>query len=193
MFTGIISSCKSILHCKKQDGLVIYGIEQPKEWDIQVGESISVNGICSTVTEQDGAEFTVQYMQETLSITTASEWKEQQVVNLERSVTPETLLSGHLVYGHIDSVGTIEEIDQQNDAHIITLSHPKKFDPYIIQKGSIAIDGISLTVINPEPGSFSVAIIPHTYTQSTVHTWSIGDQVNLEYDIIAKYTQQGVS
>ena len=153
----------------------------------QIGDSISVNGVCLTVIRQSGREFTVDVMAETLSKTNLAELKSGSRVNLERALQLQTRLGGHLVSGHVDGVGNIRRITPWGIAQVYEINAPPALLPYVLPKGSIAIDGISLTVIDVEADYFTVSLIPHTFEQTTLGFKGIGTRVNLETDLIGKY------
>ncbi len=153
----------------------------------QIGDSIAVNGVCLTVIRQSEHEFTVDVMAETLRKTNLAELKRGSQVNLERAVQLQTRLGGHLVSGHIDGVGSIRSITPYGIAQVYAINTPPALLPYILPKGSIAIDGISLTVVDVESDYFTVSLIPHTFGQTTLGFKGIGAGVNLETDLIGKY------
>jgi riboflavin synthase len=190
MFTGIIQVTSAILSVHADDAITRVSIRRPADWDLTVGESINVNGICSTVIAHDDESFQVEYMPETLRFTTVSDWAVGQDCNLERSLRLADRLSGHLVMGHVDAVGTVDAISQEGNSHVVTISHVQAFSRYVAAKGSIAVDGVSLTVINPELERFSVAIIPQTWQATTISRLRVDQHVNLEADPIAKYLEQ---
>jgi len=158
--------------------------------DSQLGESISVNGVCLTATKINESSFDADISPETLSRTTLGSLRVGEKVNLERALCLGSRLGGHLVSGHIDCVGEIKEKKDLGDFLLFRISIPKKFSKYIIEKGSIAIDGISLTVNSCNIGEFSVAIIPHTASLTTMGFKSNGDKVNIEFDVIGKYIEK---
>jgi len=153
----------------------------------QIGDSIAINGVCLTVIRQSDREFTVDVMAETLTKTNLAELKSGSHVNLERALQLQTRLGGHLVSGHVDGVGNIRRITPWGIAQVYEISAPPPLLAYILPKGSIAIDGISLTVIDVEADYFTVSLIPHTFKQTTLGSKGIGASVNLETDLIGKY------
>lgn len=153
----------------------------------QIGDSISVNGVCLTVIRQSDHDFTVDIMSETLAKTNLAELKNGSHVNLERALQLQTRLGGHLVSGHVDGVGTIRGITTIGIAQVYEINAPHTLLPYMLPKGSIAIDGISLTVIDVLSEYFTVSLIPHTFDQTTLGIKTIGGKVNLETDLIGKY------
>jgi riboflavin synthase len=153
----------------------------------QIGDSISVNGVCLTVIRQGEREFTVDVMAETLAKTNLAELKSGSRVNLERALQLQTRLGGHLVSGHVDGIGNIRQITPWGIAQVYEINAPPTLLAYVLPKGSIAIDGISLTVIDVEADYFTVSLIPHTFEQTTLGFKGIGASVNLETDLIGKY------
>ncbi len=159
---------------------------------VKLGDSIAVNGICLTVVKYDTNKFSVEVMDETLKKTNLGQLRAGDLVNLERALSLGDRLGGHLVSGHIDGVGIIVSIEKVDIAHIYTIAGPREVLDYVINKGSIAIDGISLTVTNCNSSNFSVSLIPHTANVTTLGTKKPGDKVNLEADMIGKYVAKFV-
>lgn len=155
-----------------------------------IGDSICVNGVCLTVVEMDGAAFSADVANETLKVTNLGDLRVGQKVNLERALRLSARIGGHLVTGHVDAVGRIREKKQEGNSWRIFIETPESALPYIIKKGSVAVDGISLTVADVEKTGFSIAMIPHTAKLTTLGSKSTGDSVNLETDIIGKYVEK---
>jgi len=155
-----------------------------------IGDSICVNGVCLTVVEMDGAAFSADVANETLKVTNLGDLSVGQKVNLERALRLSARIGGHLVTGHVDAVGRIREKKQEGNSWRIFIETPESALPYIIKKGSVAVDGISLTVADVEKTGFSIAMIPHTAKLTTLGSKSTGDSVNLETDIIGKYVEK---
>src|SRR3990172_1879828 len=162
MFTGIIEATAEILKITPMSNSKKFNISYRNARDLQIGESISINGACQTVIEVAGQSFLVEAMQETLRRTNLDELQEGQEVNLERSLRAADRISGHFVTGHVDVTGVIAKIDALPDSDLLTINFPSQFGKYIAPKGSIAVNGISLTVIETFPSSFTVGIIPFT-------------------------------
>ena len=158
--------------------------------DLKIGDSIAVNGICLTATTFDSSSFTVDVMPETLRKTNLGELKHGHKVNLERALTLTTRLGGHLVSGHIDGTGKIAKLISQDNAVVFEIQYPSSLAKYLVPKGSIAIDGTSLTIVDVEPQTFSVSLIPHTRGVTGLGHKKAGDTVNLEADVIAKYLEK---
>ncbi len=196
MFTGIISATQTITDIHHTDSNQIFRIHKPTDWNFAIGESVSINGVCSTVIAEDMETFGVEYMPETLRITNLGEKRAGEFVNIERSMKLDDMVSGYLVSGHVESLGKIAEIVKDGESHLVTVSYPKEFSQYLMHKGGVTIDGIALTVIDPtesanaDTAQFSVAIIPHTWEHTTIQYWKKGDHVNLEFDLIAKYVER---
>lgn len=150
-------------------------------------ESISINGACHTVTAFDDNTFTVQSIEETLRKTSIGELKKGSLVNLERSLTLQTGIEGHLVQGHVDTTGTIKQIEQEKTGYLLTIEYPEEFINMIVGRGSVTIEGISLTVARESENRFVVAIIPYTWDHTNLKEKKEGDRINLEFDVIGKY------
>lgn len=160
--------------------------------DMQTGDSINVSGACQTVVSFTEKEFTVEAVEETLKKTTFGSLKQGGRVNLERSLLPTTRLGGHFVSGHVDTRGEITSLDKLSNSWLVSVRFPAEFSKYIIPVGSIAIDGISLTVAEKGDDWFRVAIIPHTWEVTTMKDRKTGDGVNLEFDLLGKYILNAV-
>ncbi|MCZ7583226.1 MAG: riboflavin synthase [Deltaproteobacteria bacterium] len=158
--------------------------------EIAIGESIAVDGACLTVVEKGDGFFEVDLGKETLARTTAKTWKPGRRVNLERAMRLSDRLGGHMVLGHVDGVGSVEAIEPGKDFTVYRIRAPKEVARYIIPKGSIAVQGISLTVNEIKGDVFSVGIIPHTTAKTNLSDLKIGDEVNLEGDLVGKYVEK---
>lgn len=191
MFTGIVEEVGKIKAIKKGKNSARLVINAKKVLeDVKLGDSIAVNGVCLTVTEFSNSEFGVDVMHESLRKSSLSTLKNDSSVNLERAMLLNGRFGGHIVSGHIDGTGKIINIKNDDNAIWYTISAKDKIMKYIIEKGSITIDGISLTVANLSESDFSVSIIPHTQEETILKTKKIGDIVNLENDCIAKYVEK---
>jgi len=191
MFTGIIEEI-GVLKRKQPSGSVI-DLEIDAEIvlpGMKIGDSIAVDGVCLTVTYLDSHGFIIQAMQETVSHTTIPQWKIGERLNLERALSAGSRLGGHLVQGHIDGLGTIQSIIAETSEKRLTISAAPEIMKYIVRKGSITIDGISLTVAEVFSSAFAVAVIPHTWQNTIISCKAAGASVNLETDIIARYIEK---
>ena len=190
MFTGLIEEVGSIdqMH-SNPDGLEISISCKRVLEDLKVDDSISCSGICLTVINVSKEKFTVQLVEETLSRTNAQFWKNDTAINLERALLSSTRIGGHFVQGHVDCTTKITEIKMADKSAIFSFMLPEFHQKYIVEKGSICLDGISLTVASIIENEFTVAIIPHTIENTNWNQSSVGDFVNLEVDIISKYVE----
>lgn len=194
MFTGIIEETGEILSNQKGSKSAVLTIKGSQIFDdLNLGDSVAVNGVCLTVAELAKNTFKADVMNETLNRSNLGSLRSGNSVNLERAMRADGRFGGHIVSGHIDGTGSI--ISKQNDDNAvwITVSAPKVLLKYIIEKGSIAIDGISLTVAKVTDQNFSVSVIPHTAKSTTLLDKGIGESVNLENDIIGKYIERFLS
>ena len=191
MFTGIIEEIGIVKEFKKgkSDALVIVECQKILE-GTKIGDSISINGVCQTVTALDKTSFSAQISSETLAVTTFSSLKAGEQVNLERALTLSARLGGHIVTGHIDSIAKIIKIEKKSDFYNLKLAVEKEFIKYIAKKGSVAINGISLTIAEVFSNEFEVAIIPHTFENTNLKALKVGSFVNIEFDILAKYVEK---
>ncbi len=189
MFTGLIQMMGTIRHAERSgDGLRV-GVACAKgAFPIARGDSIACDGICLTVTHFDDTGFDADLSHETLACTAAGAWKAGTIINLEPSLRVGDSIGGHFVSGHIDGVGSIANITKRDEAFDITVTLPTALAAYVAVKGSIAVNGISLTVNNVSADAFSVTIIPHTMLHTNLQHAKAGDAVNLEVDILARYT-----
>lgn len=194
MFTGIIEEMGTITAVKKNPLEARLTISGEKIFsDLKIGDSVAVNGVCLTAAEISGKTFTADVMNETFSRSSLSSLKAGSHVNLERAMAADGRFGGHIVAGHVDGTGTITQIKQDSNAIWYTISADSRILKYIVEKGSIAIDGTSLTVASVSKESFRVSIIPHTAKETILSEKKAGDTVNLENDIIGKYVEQLMS
>ena len=202
MFTGIVEELGTVEALEDQGDAVRLTVRGPLVTsDAARGDSISVNGCCLTVVTDtatdaatyDRAEvFTADVMHETLAKTSLGGLLPGARVNLERAVTPVTRLGGHIVQGHVDGTGTVVRRTPSEHWEVVEISLPADLERYLVPKGSITVDGISLTVVDVEPESFTVSLIPETLARTTLGFKQTGDLVNLEVDVIAKYVEKMV-
>ena len=170
-----------------------FWIESPVSQELRVDQSVSHNGICLTVEEMNVNSHKVTAIQETALKTNVNEWKIGDIINLERSLKLESRLDGHFVQGHVDTVATCIEINEKQGSWEYEFSFRKKFSELIIEKGSICVNGISLTAFNVRKKSFKVAVIPYTYEHTNIQTVQRGHLVNIEFDLIGKYILRKLS
>jgi riboflavin synthase len=195
MFTGIVEELGRVAAIQAlPDNAIRITIEGPTVLsDANLGDSICVNGVCLTVAEQNGDQFTADVMSETINRTTIGDLLAGSQVNLERPVTLATRLGGHLVQGHVDAVGAVSAREHSENWDVVTITPPKDLLKYVVEKGSITIDGTSLTVSPVTDTTFSVSLIPATLEKTTLGIRQIGDRVNLEVDVLAKYVEKLVA
>ena len=195
MFTGIVEELGRVAAIQAlPDNAIRITIEGPTVLsDANLGDSICVNGVCLTVAEQNGDQFTADVMSETINRTTIGDLLAGSQVNLERPVTLATRLGGHLVQGHVDAVGQVSAREHSENWDVVTITPPKELLKYVVEKGSITIDGTSLTVSAVSDSTFSVSLIPATLEKTTLGIRQIGDRVNLEVDVLAKYVEKLVA
>jgi riboflavin synthase len=187
MFTGIIRKVEKVKAIKKKDASLFAAIGLPKAWKIKEGESISINGVCSTVRTIGRHSFQVEYMPETIKKTTVSKWGPGSPVNLEQSLKLSDFIDGHLVQGHVDTTGAVTKIEKKGLSKVFIIKVPKDFMALIAPKGSIVLDGVSLTVVDVWKDSFSVSLVSYTLENTTFGSLKAGDRVNVETDMLAKY------
>jgi riboflavin synthase len=187
MFTGIIEGLGEVLEITTMGEASKIRYTAPFAHELSIDDSVSINGVCQTVIDCDTESFTTQLVEETLRKTNFGSLKTGDTVNLERSLTLQQRLDGHIVQGHVDTVARVEAIVQEETGWLYTMQISEQYQNYIVGRGSIAINGISLTVARDMGQSFMVAIIPYTYEHTNMHTLGVGDSVNLEFDILGKY------
>ena len=191
MFTGIVEELGTVAGIEDQgDALRLTIHAQHVLADAGLGDSISVNGCCLTVAERDGDTWTADVMQETLDKTSLAGVQPGDRVNLERAVTPQTRLGGHIVQGHVDGVGTIASRTPSEHWEVVEVTMPPELSRYLVDKGSITVDGVSLTVVEAGDDRFTVSLIPETLARTTLGSRQPGDRVNLEVDVIAKHVEK---
>ncbi len=190
MFTGIIEDIGIIASINKMGGRWELSLKTAlPPVSVKEGDSISVDGVCLTATKLSGNIFSADASLETLNLTTLKDKKSGQRVNLERAMSADGRFGGHLVTGHIDGIGVIVDIRKEGDSTRLTVEVPPALAGYIVRKGSIAIDGISLTVNEQRDNTFTVNIIPYTVSQTTIADKNLRDSINIETDIIGKYVE----
>lgn len=191
MFTGLVAELGTVQRLARQGNSYHLTVGAKKVLEnLKIGDSVAVNGACLTVVRMDDSGFTADVMPETVRLTNIGSLQPGSRVNLERTLRLCDGLDGHIVSGHVEGLGTIYEQRPEGIAVVVTISTPPELLKYIIKKGSIAIDGISLTVTEVTDTSFSVSLIPHTAKETTLGLKKVGDSVNLETDILGKYVER---
>ncbi len=187
MFTGIIEQLGIVTQLKEEGTNLHIEVEAAFTSELQIDQSVAHNGVCLTVVSIDGNKYVVTAIQETLEKTNLGKLSVGSKVNLERCMQMNGRLDGHIVQGHVDQTAEVIEIKEEDGSWIFTFSYDVAQGNVTVEKGSVTVNGTSLTVVNSKKGQFSVAIIPYTYEHTVFHTFKVGDQVNLEFDIIGKY------
>jgi riboflavin synthase len=190
MFTGIIEAFGTVREVATQGQNKTFWLESPLSADLKIDQSLSHNGVCLTVEDVHTDHYRVTAVEETLQKTNLGQWGPGTLVNLERSLLPSSRLDGHFVQGHVDTTGTCEQIDDREGSWEMRFQFSKNFAPLVIEKGSIALNGVSLTIFNVKRKHFSIAVIPYTYTHTNLHQLVEGSIVNLEFDMLGKYLQR---
>lgn len=191
MFTGIVVEVGRVTGFERTDRGRRLTIEAPGVTeDLEVGDSVAVNGICLTAVAVEPPRFRMEAVAETLARTNLGEATEGSPVNLERPVRMGGRLDGHVVQGHVDGVGVVLGVQPEGDSRRVSLSVSEDLERYLVVKGSVAVDGVALTVTAVAEGTFEVALIPHTLASTTLGSWKVGDKANIEVDILAKYVEK---
>ena len=187
MFTGLIEGTGTIERVQVRDGALVLSVATPMARELEAGNSIAVNGVCLTVTAKRDEAFDVDVSPETLRVTTLGRFEAGGLVNLERPLRADARLGGHFVLGHVDGVGAIASLTPDGECYWLEVEVPAALAPYLISKGSIAIDGISLTIARLQAQRVGVQIIPFTWEHTGLQRSRAGDAVNLEVDVLGKY------
>ena len=187
MFNGLIEATGEVAELAPIPAGLRLAVRTPVSRELALGESIAVNGVCLTVVRADDATFSAEVSPETMRVTTLGGLGLGDAVNLERSMRADARVGGHFVQGHVDGIGQIEDIRHEADFHRVAVSFPAAMAPYLVRKGSIAVDGISLTVAGLRETGFDVQIVPFTWDHTNLGRARVGTVVNLECDIIGKY------
>ena len=190
MFTGIIEQLGTIQNVQINGSNVTLTVKAAMAGELKIDQSLSHSGVCLTVESIHTDTYTVTAIEETLKKTSLSKWKTGTVVNLERCLRFDGRLDGHIVQGHVDTVGKCVETVTKDGSWEYVISFDEKFSALIIEKGSICLNGISLTIFNITENTFTVAIIPYTYEHTNMHTLLLNDEVNIEFDMIGKYVRR---
>lgn len=187
MFTGIIETLGTIQEIKKEQNNLHITVDSAITAELKVDQSVSHNGICLTVVAISNNSYTVTAIDETVQKTNIGSWAVNNQVNLERAMKLGDRLDGHIVQGHVDQIGSCIDVKETNGSWSYTFEYDASLNNLTIEKGSITVNGVSLTVVNSKKNQFSVAIIPYTYEHTNFKEFSIGTKVNLEFDVIGKY------
>lgn len=190
MFTGIIETLGIVQEIKKEQDNVHITIGSPMADELKIDQSVAHNGICLTVVAIDGHHYAVTAIGETIKKTNISNWKVGDSVNLERAMKLGDRLDGHIVQGHVDQIGTCVSVQETNGSWFYTFEYDSSLQNITIEKGSITVNGVSLTVVDSGATNFSVAIIPYTYEHTNFNSFVVGTKVNLEFDVIGKYVSR---
>lgn len=190
MFTGIIEEQAEVTEITRKGDNLHLKVDAKIAAELKIDQSVAHNGVCLTVVEVSGTGYTVTAIKETLDKTNLGELKKGSRVNLERGMQLGARLDGHIVQGHVDQTGVCKNIEENNGSWIFTFEYDSTYNNITIEKGSITVNGVSLTVVNSKKNEFSVAIIPYTYQHTTFHELKVGDRVNLEFDVIGKYVKR---
>lgn len=190
MFTGIIETIGIIKDIQLEQENLHLTIESKITNELKIDQSVAHNGICLTVVEINDKQYKVTAIKETIEKTTIGNWKTNDAINLERAMILGSRLDGHIVQGHVDQIGFCKDIKEADGSWYFTFNYDSALNNITIEKGSITVNGTSLTVVNSKLNEFSVAIIPYTYENTVFSTIKIGDSVNLEFDVIGKYVKR---
>lgn len=187
MFTGIIEELGTLKEVRRENSNLMLTITTSFSAELKVDQSVAHNGVCLTVVEVNGKDYVVTAIDETLKRTNLGSLKPGDKINLERCMKLGDRLDGHIVQGHVDTVAEVTRIEEQNGSWLFYFKYPYNPETITVEKGSVCVNGVSLTVVESKDHSFSVAIIPFTWTHTNFHTLKPGDYVNIEFDVIGKY------
>lgn len=190
MFTGIIETLGVIHQIEKEEDNLHITVDATITPELKIDQSVAHNGICLTVVAIDYSFYTLTAIGETINKTTISNWKKGDIINLERAMKLGDRLDGHIVQGHVDQIATCISVDETNGSWLYTFQYDESLQNITIEKGSITVNGVSLTVVNSKKNEFSVAIIPYTYENTNFNAFEVGTKVNLEFDVIGKYVSK---
>ncbi len=193
MFTGIIEEVGQVVTARDLGGGRRLSVKAKMAPELRPDQSVAINGVCQTVVHTVSGMFEVVAVEETLKKTTIGSLVSGDPVNLERALQPTGRLDGHLVQGHVDTTGTVASVEVLQNSRLYSIRFDARYAPYLIPVGSIAIDGVSLTVARLEENTLTVSIIPHTYENTAAPTWEPGKKVNLEFDLIGKYVMRSLA
>jgi riboflavin synthase len=187
MFTGIIETLGIIKEIKSDNDNLDITVSSSITNELKIDQSVAHNGVCLTVVAINEEQYTVTAIKETIIKTNLSDWKVGDLLNLERAMKLGDRLDGHIVQGHVDQIGICKSVEEANGSWYFTFEYDSKLNNITIEKGSITVNGVSLTVVNSKENEFSVAIIPYTYEHTNFKNFKIGTKINLEFDVVGKY------
>lgn len=187
MFTGIIETLGTVKELRHDQDNLHLTISSAITPELKIDQSVAHNGVCLTVVAIDNDSYTVTAIRETIEKTNLGDWKKGDSVNLERAMKLGDRLDGHIVQGHVDQTGICKSVENANGSWYYTFEYDEKLNNLTIEKGSITVNGVSLTVVNSKQNQFSVAIIPYTYEHTNFKNFEVGTKINLEFDVIGKY------
>ncbi len=190
MFTGLVEATGTVLALRPLHAGLVMELAASFAGELEVGDSVAVDGVCLTAESFSASSFTVTAGRETLKLTTLGGWASGQLVNLERALAVGDRLGGHLVSGHVDGLARVEAVDPQGESLVVWLSVPSSLARYVATKGSVTLDGVSLTVNEVDGDRFRVNLIPHTSEVTTLGRWRAGTAVNVEVDVLARYVER---
>lgn len=190
MFTGIIESLGTVKEVRKENDNLHLTIASSITNELKIDQSVSHNGVCLTVVALNDDAYTVTAIRETIEKTNVGDWQAGDIVNLERAMKLGDRLDGHIVQGHVDQTGICRNVENANGSWYYTFEYDENWNNITIEKGSITVNGVSLTVVNSKKNEFSVAIIPYTYEHTNFKNFKIGTKINLEFDVIGKYVSR---
>ncbi len=190
MFTGIIEATGKIVSLKKEGSNIHFTIECAFTSELKIDQSVAHDGVCLTIVAIEGNHYTVTAIDETLKRTNLNEWKQGSIINLERCMNADGRFDGHIVQGHVDQTAVCESVSDENGSWKFFFAYNDGTENITVEKGSITVNGVSLTVVNSYDGKFSVAIIPYTFEHTNFKNIKAGSIVNLEFDIVGKYVQR---
>ncbi len=190
MFTGIIETLGEVQNIQNENDNLHISLQSSITKELKIDQSVAHNGVCLTVIAIDNDVYTVTAIAETINKTNLGDWKIGDTLNLERAMLLGSRLDGHIVQGHVDQTGTCKNIKETNGSWYFTFEYDKNFSNITIEKGSITVNGVSLTVVDSKENEFSVAIIPYTYNHTNFKDFKIGTKINLEFDVIGKYVSR---
>ena len=193
MFTGLIEAVGTVSELRAGAGGIRIRLRTELASQLAAGDSLAVNGVCLTVIASDRGEVHADIGPETARVTTLGSLHQDQPVNLERPMRANGLVGGHFVQGHVDGTGIVDEIRPDGDSHWLTIAFERSLSPYFIRKGSVAVDGVSLTIAGLGGSVFDVMIIPFTWANTSLSSLKVGDRVNIECDMIGKYVARSVA